>query len=189
MAATRPPMDPLFPLEEFYPPEQFPSIRIIDPGLIPDPQRHLLVHDSDMTTTLERFHGGLIELQVLRCWWSEMALLRQVVLLLSDTHRPVEFGAIRIDLSSIPDKPRQVILENRIPFGAILKRYLIDHESHPAAFLAVEPDDLMMEALQMKEHAVLYGRCNTLLSPHGRMLAEVVEILPPMEPPHSEVIQ
>jgi hypothetical protein len=182
-------MDPLFPLEEFYPPDQFPSIKVIDPGLIPDPQRHLLVHDSDMTTTLERFHGGVIELKVLRCWWSELSLLRQVVLVLSDTQKPVEFGAIRIDLTSIHDRPRQVILENRIPFGAILKQYLIDHECHPAAFLAVEPDDLMIRALQMKEPAVLYGRCNTLLSPHGRMLAEVVEILPPMGHPQSEVIR
>jgi chorismate-pyruvate lyase len=173
--------DPLSPLYEFYLRSGLPEIGLVVPESIPEPQRSLLVHDRDMTPTLEKFHGSPIELRILKCWWTGDSLMREVVLVLKENGRPVEFGAIRIDISAISGEARKVILENRLPFGTILKEYVIDHMSRPSAFLRVLPDAVMRQALGLKDSEPLYGRCNSLLDLNGRLLAEVVEILPPFE--------
>ena len=49
----------LLPLHFFYAQQEreLPSVDFLDGDKIPDPQNSLLVHDSDMTSTLTRFHG------------------------------------------------------------------------------------------------------------------------------------
>src|SRR5687768_804489 len=65
---------------------------------VPEPYRRLLVHDNDMTPTLEAFHRERIHLRVTRWRIDEDTYARQVVLTLDDSGRPVEFGAIVIYL-------------------------------------------------------------------------------------------
>src|SRR3954467_137358 len=74
---------------------------------IPQPYRALLVHDGDMTPTLENFHRGSLHLQVLRTRCEGDKYSREVVLRVDGSEKPVEFGAIEIDLSIFtPDARR-----------------------------------------------------------------------------------
>jgi chorismate-pyruvate lyase len=109
------------------------------------------------------------------------AYARQVVLTLNGSDRPVEFGAIVIHLQHFPPAAREEILEGRRPLGTILHDHRIPHQSRPLAFLRVAADALMNEALQLTKPCSLYGRRNVLRNAEGNELADIVEILPPLQ--------
>jgi chorismate-pyruvate lyase len=144
---------------------------------VPPPYRELLVHSRDMTPTLEAFYGQPLGLTVLSRETTTDAYFREVVLTAGD--RPVEYGAIRVQLEHFPARARRQILAESKPMGTILREESIAHVSWPQAFFRVESDRHMMETLGLAEPCDLYGRRNVLLSGTRRLLAEVIEILAP----------
>ena len=156
-------------------------MELIDGADMPEPYRRLLVHVRDMTPTLEAFHRIKIELHPLQVQHDETFMLRQVILCDRDTNRPVEYGAIRINLSLFEDEPRRLILETKHPLGGILRDYNIDHFGKPAGFFKVMSNSVINEAFDLTESQWLYGRCNRLFADADNILAEVVEILPPAD--------
>lgn len=173
-----------YPLDDFYAEagRALPDIQPIDGPEVPEPFRSLLVHDADMTPTLERFHGRAVHLEVLHRRQRDDSYYREVVLLLDGTEQAVEFGAIKIHLALFPPAARQAILGEREPLGHVLAQHGIRHTSRPKAFLKIQADDFICRALRLPAPAVLYGRRNTLFDPQHRPLAEIVEILPPATP-------
>lgn len=170
----------LDPLAEAYSRRELrlPGIERVEGSLIPQPYRDLLVHDRDMTPTLEAFHGEPIHLRVMSCGAPSGIFFREVVLVTTESVRPVEFGAIRIRLDGFGNSARELILEGLIPLGTILKQEEILHRSDPRRYFRVEPDQVVARALEMEGREPLYGRHNLISSPDGRVLAEMVEILP-----------
>ncbi len=179
MTATAVKQDLLFPLSEVCSSDFEWQPRGLEAGELEEPYRSLLVHERDMTSTLEDHHREPLILRVLeKCRRGEI-LYREVVLVGETSARPVEFGAIRIDLELFEPAARRRILEGRRPLGALLADFAVPYESHPRRFFALESDALIDRALELESSRRLYGRQNVLSSPAGRPLAEVVEILPP----------
>jgi hypothetical protein len=131
-----------------------------------------------MTPTLERFHGGPVQLKVLGRRRKEDFYFREVILLAEGTGRIVEFGAIKINLVLFSPEAREQILAEVQPLGHILATCRVPHISRPSAFLRIASDRLINEILNLSGAQVLYGRRNSLLDPQQRSLAEIVEILP-----------
>ena len=169
--------DLLHPLVEFWSPREtgFEVERVAGQD-IPEPYRRLLVHNRDMTPTLEEYWASEIRLDVLARLESGGALMRHVVLR-NEAGRPVAFGAIRILLEPFPPAAREDILESRAPLGAILRTYSIEHRSAPAGFFRMSPNAMTRQAFGWRDAAAHYGRHNRLSS-DASPLAEVVEILP-----------
>ncbi|MBI3414015.1 MAG: hypothetical protein HY043_01640 [Verrucomicrobia bacterium] len=175
-----------YPLDEFYAQAglTLPRIEAVSGETLPEPYRSLLVHERDMTPTLEQFHGAHIHIRALRREERGDFYFREVVLVLDRDEKPVEFGAIKISLPLFPPAARRLILEEREPLGSILKTCGVAHTSRPKAFLRVESDAFINSALQLTGQHTLFGRRNTLADASGRPLAEIVEILPPcLQPP------
>ncbi len=172
----------LAPLARFYErsDRRLPDVRLLDGDNIPAPYHTLLVHDADMTSTLERFHGERVRLRILESRRNGSTYEREVVLVAGNAARPVEFGAIGIMLDRFSGDVQEVILKGATPLGAILQEFAIPFVSMPQAFFEIHADDLMAEALEVAAPALLYGRRNTLITPAGETLAEIVEILPPV---------
>lgn len=173
-----------YPLDEFYAlaNRELPAIEQVPGDAVPEPQRSLLVHQHDMTPTLEKFHGGKLHLNVISRQTRGDFYFREVVLLLEGSNQPVEFGAIKINLALFPSAARRHILEERQPLGTILGQDHIVHSSRPKAYLKIQPDAFIREALQLGgSRAALYGRRNTLFDHQQHPLAEIVEILPPAQ--------
>lgn len=170
-----------YPLDEFYALAgmALPVIDEVAGEAVPEPYKSLLVHQDDMTPTLEKFHRDSVHLRVLRRQRREDAYFREVVLVTDKGERPVEFGAIKINLLLFKPKARQEILEERVPLGHILHECGVTHTSRPKAFLRLRSDAFINAALQLMGEHELYGRRNTLWDPQQRPLAEIVEILPP----------
>jgi hypothetical protein len=67
-----------------------------------------------------------------------------------------------------------------MPLGTVLRDFKIKHTSRPKAYLKIEADDFVNQALGLTNKHTLYGRRNTLFDNRQRPLAEIVEILPPI---------
>lgn len=90
----------------------------------------------------------------------------------------MEYGAIRIALTALGEQARREVIECRIPLGRILTSHGVTHASCPGGFFQVQSNALMNRVLKLDGPRWLYGRCNCLSDASGRVLADVVEILP-----------
>lgn len=155
-------------------------IRTCTPDEIPEIPRRLLVHDRDMTSTLEAHYGTKLQLRVLHRSLEAGVFVRQVVLETSDTQRPVELGAIRMHLEHFDHAPRREIEACIRPLGAILESYQIPYNCRPGEFFVTNDRSLADAAFGMEHDEPLYGRWNTILTPESAVLADVIEILAPL---------
>lgn len=173
-----------YPLDEFYARSGLilPPLEQIDGEAVPEPYKSLLVHERDMTSTLENFHGAGVHLRLLGRQQRGDDYFREVALQLDGSEKPVEFGAIVIHLGRFNEAVRKAILEEHFPLGHVLKEHDVAYTSRPQAFLRVASDQVINEVLHLHGAHVLFGRRNTLSNPAGEPLAEIVEILPPSAP-------
>lgn len=173
-----------YPLDDLYARagRPLPPIERIAGEEMPQPYRSLLVHETDMTPTLEKFHGARIHLRILNREQRGDFYFREVALLLHGSDKPVEFGANKVSMVLFPPRARQLILEERLPLGRILKECEVGHTTLAKAFFRVTPDELITSVFGMKKPAALYGRKATIYDLQKRPLSEIVEILPPLEP-------
>lgn len=171
-----------YPLNEFYAREgvPLPVIRPLPGTALPEPYRTLLVHERDMTPTLEAWFYSDIHIEV---WGREQRgdlYFREVLLRLDRDLQPVEFGANKVYLARFDAAVRRLILDEYLPLGEILKIREVPHRDRPEGFFELDSDALLNRAFRLKASRTLYGRRNTILDPQGRPLSEIVEILPPL---------
>ena len=146
-------IDLLYPLSRFYREagKDVPDFAIIAGKDMPQPFRDLLVHERDMTSTLERFYDDRIHLRLLHTNREGDHYERQVVLQLNCDSKPVEYGAIEIDLGRFPAAARTLILESYQPLGSILADFAIPYLSKPEAFFRTTADAFVRDALDVAE--------------------------------------
>jgi hypothetical protein len=195
-------------LEKFYARagQPLPRIQPLKENEVPQPYKALLVHSSDMTPTLENFYHRRLGLTVLSREIERETYLREVLLRLTaddlsgprrgamaaasspdavlrpgEDSKPIEYGVIRICLAQLPPVARRHVLEEQRPLGNILQSEGIPHISWPQAFFRVESDPHTRTVLGLWQPCDLYGRRNVLLDRTRRLLAEVIEILAPVE--------
>jgi hypothetical protein len=171
----------VYPLNEFYAARNtpLPVIAEIPPSDVPEPYKSLLVHKTDMTSKLEAIYKSKIHIQPIARHTTDNEYFREVTLVLENSLKPVEFGAIKIILDLFPNEAQQEILKERRPLGKILTDYKIAFASKPRAFLQIAADSFIQSSLVLDSEMTLYGRRNTLVDAWDRPLAEIVEILPP----------
>jgi chorismate-pyruvate lyase len=170
-----------YPLSDFYGRAKLPlpRIEIISGDEVPEPYKSLLVHKNDMTPTLENFHNSRIHLELLGRDRRGSFYYREVILRLDHDEKPVEFGANKVYLGQFPEAAQEQILLEQVPLGRILKECNVRHQTEAKHFLRVQPDELMLKALELETPVVLYGRKAVISDPQGHPLSEIVEILPP----------
>lgn len=156
-----------------------PAVEWMNGHDIPQPQCDLLTQRGDMTPALEEFYKDRLYLRLFGRHLNDALYSRHVALLLEGNNAPVAFGAIEINFSLLAPHLREKILECQRPLGRILLTDCVEHRSEPQAFLRVESDSLMNQALELVKPCVLYGRCNHLLNAQEQIIAKVVEIMAP----------
>lgn len=181
LAATETEVHPFYPLNEFYRKlgASLPLSVKVEREQIPEPYRSLLVHQNDMTPTLESAYGATIELKVMDYVITGDVLSRQILLFAEGREKPVVFGSIKIYLNRFPEPAVALVIEQKLPLGAILRGQGIAHISRPLGFFLVNSDEVINRALGLTGEHELYGRRNVLLDSNLVTLAQVLEILPP----------
>ena len=170
-------------LEHFYARSDSPMIALdrLAGDAVPEPYQALLVHSRDMTPTLEGFYGQKLFIRALHRELRETAYWREVTLNLTDSSHPIEYGVIRILLDRFPARARRLILDEQRPLGDILRREAIAHFGWPQSFFSAASDARLGAVLRLPRPGRLYGRRNLLLDGTRRILAEVIEVLAPVE--------
>jgi len=93
-------------------------MEVIPGDAVPEPYRALLVHERDMTSTLERFHGSEIYIKAQGAEQRDGKYFREVVLHLANNDVPVEFGANCVNLHLFTPEARWMILQRKFPWAA-----------------------------------------------------------------------
>jgi len=173
----------LYPLDEFYDRAgvRLPPVVEVEGYNVPEPYRSLLVHDRDMTPTLAEAYQRTMQLRILTRILHGNVLAREIVLEIEGEGRRVVYAGIKIYLDHFPPEARRLILDGGKPFGTILRSQAIAHFSRPEAFIRVDADEVINQALGLTGRSVLYGRRSALWNSPQIPLAHVLEILPPSE--------
>jgi len=181
MISAPPETELLYPLSRFRRDggRMIPGYELVNETAMPEPYRSLLVHNGDMTSRLEAFHGGSIILEVLHLDRSETTYRREVVLHVEKSGLPVEYGAIEINLNAFEPELREKILEGKLPLGGLLNRYKVNYRSRPRGFFRLGTDSQMSTLFNCPETQEFYGRSNELLGDKDCLLARIVEVLRP----------
>jgi chorismate-pyruvate lyase len=145
---------------------------------IPHPYRALLVHEGEMTRTLEQHVGGPIALRVLSTRARTGLYMRRVLLVEEANGHPVLMGAVRLKLEALPRPVRAEVARGQVPLGRVLRGAGVDFLSRPTGYLVVTPNPELMALFWMKAADTLYGRETEVLL-GSRKIGEIVEILPP----------
>jgi chorismate-pyruvate lyase len=156
-----------------------PKAKAITPYEMPLPYRSLLVHESDMSITLERHFGGRVGLRVLSTFLKNGWYYRRVLLVQEYSGRPVEMGAIRMNVGAFSKRVRGQILANDVPIGRILRDANIEFKSQAKIFLEVKPNSEMMGVFWLREPRTLYGRQTEMIY-RAKHIGDIVEVLPPV---------
>ena len=144
---------------------------------LPEPYRTLLVHEGEMTRTLEEHVGGRVGIRVLSTRARAPHYVRRVLLVEEASGRPVAMGAVRLRIQALPPALRAQILRGRVPLGRLVRSAGLDFLSRPTGYLAVTPNPELMGLFWMKTPDRLYGRRTDVLV-RSRKIGEIVEILP-----------
>ena len=148
------------------------------PEAIPQPYRALLVHEVDMTSTLERHHGEAMTLEVLTDGRAGGYYFREVVLRGGRTGKAAEFGLIEIEIDRLPGNLREAILSGKKPLGGILNQSGLGYQSRPLGYFSVARMQLPPKLSLLGGNETFYGRLNQLLGADGGCIARILEIIP-----------
>jgi chorismate-pyruvate lyase len=150
-----------------------PQYRFVESSAVPEPYFTLLCHDHHMTVTLEKYHGGPVELHKLAIKHEGDIYARKLLLTRQGTHDVVMFGIVRIDLSWCSAQVREEIVAAKTPLG----RILIQHDVlrrvafHRCAYFPGGGE------LERRIALPTYGRLATIYC-NDRPSIELLEIIP-----------
>lgn len=156
-----------------------PEITPLFDQQVPEPYKQLLVHKRNMTSTLESFHSSTIHIERLNVVPGTEETSREVILRRDRNEKPVEYGASRIFLGSLPPTAVELIDEGKIPLGTLLRICDCKHTVELSGFFRLRPTPFFDNIFPGLDGTALYGRRNTLVALDGKPIAEVCEILPP----------
>lgn len=154
------------------------AFRPLAPTAVPEPDRRLLVHAHDMTSTLAAFHGSVLHVEVLQAQRLDDFYVREV-LLRTEANVVVEYGVIAIALEQFTAPQQEAIQAGKIPLGGVLHRFHISFVSAPIGFFSVPASELKVTPFQVPGNIACHGRFNRLAKSSGESLAWILEILPP----------
>lgn len=152
-------------------------IEWMDGAGMPQPYRDLLVHEREMTPTLEAFHGDGLRLNAMRVLEpAPNRYLREVLLLTKRLRHPVVYGVIEIYLDRFAAAEAAAIRAAHEPLGGIIGRSGMGCMSRPLGFFRYGATIPFFSPSAQ----ICYGRYNQLLDTGGRPIARIFEIMAPV---------
>jgi hypothetical protein len=89
-----------------------------------------------------------------------------------------ELGLITINMTVVPATVMEGVVNNQVPFGALLKKYNVKTRTEGRRYFKITCDATFSQLLGCPLNTTLYGRTNTLIGEESNLwVAQVVEIL------------
>ena len=148
---------------------------------LPEPYRALLDHCHHMTVTVEEYYGDAVKVVVLDEVKTPEYYARKIVLTLSASGVPVQFGVVRVELAALSRAVRDEILSGLTPLGRVLIQHRVLREVRPAGFFGCELTPAMAGWLACAPGAATFGRLGVITA-GGAVAVRVAEVLAPIAP-------
>ena len=167
-------------LDEFYgPPVGHAELGQFEPQSgLPAPYDSLLDHHHHMTVTVESHYGTPVDVLVHRCHRQDRWYSREITLLTSDSRQIVQYGIVRLDVSSLEDEVWQQIESQTLPLGRVLIEHNVLREVQLCGLWRVTVGPSLARIMQLSEGDTLYGR-TALIYCNGVPAIELLEIVSP----------
>ncbi|HET6574155.1 MAG TPA: hypothetical protein VFG68_11165 [Fimbriiglobus sp.] len=156
-----------------------PATETVPAESVPEPYRGLLVHAHHMTVTVEKFHGGPVDVKVLDVRHAGDFYARKILLALRGTGEVVQFGIVQIDLSFLAPAVRDEIISQKTPLGRVLIRHNVLRSVRPVEFFRVTPSQAMCGWFGLPQPVPTYGRLGVIYTDHKPAI-RVAEIMAPV---------
>lgn len=160
----------------FFGPQLAIDGRPVDARDVPEPFRTLLVHHEHMTTSLERYHGGEIAVEVIEEQIEGDRYTRKILLCPAGTAHVVEVGVARINLRYTSPAVREEILKRESPLGDILIRHEVLRRIEPKWFFRFEGPASLLAAFDRPIVEAVYGRVGVIYC-DGQPAIELLEVV------------
>lgn len=145
---------------------------------VPSPFDGLLVHHEHMTTSLQRYHGVPVELEVLDELTNGDVYHRKILLTAQGTDHVVEVGVARINLGCTTDDVRAEIRKRETPLGDILIRHNVMRRIEPKWFFRFERPGPLLAAFDRPIEGPVYGRVGIIYFDEEPAI-ELLEVVTP----------
>lgn len=176
--AVTPDLDALIGL--FYSrPEELGRFEQVDARSVDRDYRMLLAHDSHMTVTVERFHNGPVDVQVLDSQVTGQHYARKILLTRRSDGGVVQFGIMRLDLASVSPVVRREVESQRTPLGRILIENNVLREVHLTKLWKVTPGSELCRLFGIAPSQITFGR-TAVIRCNGEPAVELLEIVTPI---------
>lgn len=143
---------------DFFGPQLVEQAVVVAPADVPPPFRDLLVHNEHMTTSLEKFHGAPVQLEVIEDRLEGDLYQRKILLSIAGTAHVVEVGAVRIHVHHTSPQVREEILRRERPLGEILIRHNVLRRIEPKWFYKFNGPSTIAAAFDRPLAGPLFGR-------------------------------
>lgn len=152
------------------------SCEAVTPDEMPEEYRRLLVHDRHMTLALKEHCGTRLDLYVMDVHRDGDSYRRKIFLTPSGSSQAVELGVVRLDLRQLPSGPKDEILGQQTPLGAVLVKHDVLRRIRPRWYLKFPAGSPMLAWFGYPEDGPFYGRLGTIWCNHEPAV-EVLEIV------------
>jgi len=146
---------------------------------MPREYRQLLAHEHHMTVTVEKFHGGPVDVRVLDKVVTKEHYARKILLACQRDKTVVQYGIMRIHLSDLPAEVCDEILSEQMPLGRILIEHDVMRTIHLHSLWRVELGKDLQDHFGAEGPVVTYGRTATIEC-NGEPAIELLEIVAPL---------
>ncbi len=147
---------------------------------MPAAYRKLLDHHHHMTVTVERYHGSLVDVQVLERQMTETHYARKILLARQSDGHVVQFGIVRLNLHFLAEDVRQEILSERIPLGRVLIEKKVMRKIRLCGLWQVAPGPDLQQLMHIEPGKITCGR-TAMIDCDGQPAIELLEIVTPVE--------
>lgn len=176
--AVTPDLDALIAL--FYArPEELGRFEEVDARSLDRDYRMLLAHDSHMTVTVERFHNGSVDVQVLESQLTGEHYARKILLTRQSDGAVVQFGIMRLDFACVSPKVRREVESQRTPLGRVLIENNVLRQVHLTKLWKVTPGSDLCHLFGTSPSQITYGR-TAVIHCDGEPAVELLEIVAPV---------
>jgi chorismate-pyruvate lyase len=150
----------------------------IEPAEVPEPYATLLNHHEHMTVTVESFHGGPVNVNVLQTHVTPTHYARKILLKRASDDAVVMFGLVRLDMRCVDEPVRREIQSKKTPLGRILIEHNVLRQVELVGLWKVACGPDLEEYFGPNASNLTYGR-TALIYCNGEPAVELLEIVAP----------
>ena len=162
----------------FFPENQDPVgvFHEVPPSELPPAADSLLNHCEHMTVTVEDFHSSEVDVDVLEEKDVNSHYCRKILLTRKTDGEVVQYGIVRLNMSTLPQAVQDQIRERKIPLGRILIRHDVMRAVRLAKLFRIEAGTELAERFGVEPGTDVFGRTAWMYC-NGKPAIELLEIV------------